>query len=1200
MPGRTKKGLSSKQKCWAALCGTNKVDNPDLTFHSFPANVELCWEWVRLSGHSLLCAEEHKKLMSCRALCSKHFTRDQYAVPRDPASLLNRNAKPSIFTQPPVQIMRPGFLGVFLDENGKPSFPPPVPLRKNTRIVTPVVASHPNPVILSNMVAPAAPAAECEPDHVFLEPTPQTECLGPNKRKSCVLSSIENIPKRRRCLDFGSALSPAGDNTAAMPASSATPAFGDDIGPELLSTPLPSPRPTASRELFCDTPVPIRSSSTATSQQLGSNSRGCKYTNVLTEYNLFQQDITPKKKRLVEGVKLLKRKVSNLERSLLARKENNKALQKFCNGPSISKLKTSLKTKEGVILMEAQFANKGSKKNGFRWTLEQKTLGLALYKASRKSYSFLRKILNLPSRSTLLALMAKLVFETGINKSFFTHLKEVIKDFSPRDRACILMWDEVHLAQSLNYNEAKDAVEGWVKHSEGETTKQVANKALTFMVQSLTKKWKQPVAYYFSHGETPANMLAELIVGVTGNLQEAGFDIRASVSDQGGNNLKAVRLLRSPFTAQSDLPGRKPLCADCKKKKTVVSKAKKKAEKDGTKLKGDDAYFSLRNCSVCRLNSVQPAVVTHYRINNNNNIYHFWDVPHLLKMLRTNFQKYNVNFAAGKTACWDHITSLRDENGHDGTFFHVALKLTDHHLKLTHNQDKMKVSLAAQVLSNRVATTLIKIAEWNESTIPGCRATGEFVYFVDQLFDSFNGSSKRRHGKKLRVNLSDHSPHFDFWEMAAINIRKWWFINSPKVFSSTKGWLENITAIKGLWHDLKRDFDLQYLNLRRLNQDPLENLFSVIKANGHKVPTVPQYISAIKTSIITNLRNSGIRGANCEEDGGELLTDLNVFFGLVTRTAGAGADTSSPSSLDLFSSDISDAELMTTAEEQELLSLTKAPIIHESVEVDVEQQQGSESDDMFEELFGGDFEGDEQPEEEDEISLHSLSRNMTFLTVGNVPKCIQKPRRKKKAAAPEPSEEELIRRDLQRENTSLLGNRRKITAYVTGFIVRKVCDRVKCDVCAATLLADELEDDHELILAFEYDKTVNKLTYARTQVIDFSVSSVNMFLEIMHTSFHMPGLMKLLFNRITSVVDFSSFGCLAHKEEVKRLMLLYFCRVSIHHRCRILNREFAKNWQNTKTVGSLPASSSQKQKGTQPKKKPSQPKKTPKAKGANG
>lgn len=102
---------------------------------------------------------------------------------------------------------------------------------------------------------------------------------------------------------------------------------------------------------------------------------------------------------------------------------------------------------------------------------------------------------------------------------------------------------------------------------------------------------------------------------------------------------------------------------------------------------------------------------------------------------------------------------------------------------------KMKVSLAAQVLSQRVAATLRLLANYGKKTVcyfkmhfllfysininlcynisSDAKGTSEFLYFMDQVFDSVNRSSvKPEKGKTLRCAVTRSSVHVQFWNEA--------------------------------------------------------------------------------------------------------------------------------------------------------------------------------------------------------------------------------------------------------------------------------------------------------------------------------------------------------------------------------------------------------------------------------------------------
>jgi hypothetical protein len=136
--------------------------------------------------------------------------------------------------------------------------------------------------------------------------------------------------------------------------------------------------------------------------------------------------------------------------------------------------------------------------------------------------------------------------------------------------------------------------------------------------------------------------------------------------------------------------------------------------------------------------------------------------------------------------------------------YRVLHKLTDRHLK-PFAQDAMRVSLAAQVMSNTVAAAIdthvtagkekcfikgslgeqpCNIFHFLIYTLYSCKSqvmymfviffaghmekrcltTATFVNEVDELFDSFNGVTRKPdHGKLLRCRVSSSSKHVEYW-----------------------------------------------------------------------------------------------------------------------------------------------------------------------------------------------------------------------------------------------------------------------------------------------------------------------------------------------------------------------------------------------------------------------------------------------------
>lgn len=168
-----------------------------------------------------------------------------------------------------------------------------------------------------------------------------------------------------------------------------------------------------------------------------------------------------------------------------------------------------------ALILQGQLQNTKRKYWGRRWSIDQKIIALRLYKRSATCYRLLRRLWCLPAPSTLKKLLSKFEFKVGINKKVFNSLKKHIQTKQPEDREYILMFDEMAIKKHLWYNIKEDKIEGYQDHGEHGRTQQEATYALVFMVASIRKKIKQPVAFYLSGANVTADRLAVLIKEVS-------------------------------------------------------------------------------------------------------------------------------------------------------------------------------------------------------------------------------------------------------------------------------------------------------------------------------------------------------------------------------------------------------------------------------------------------------------------------------------------------------------------------------------------------------------------------------------------------------------------------------------------------------------------------------------------------------------
>jgi len=82
-------------------------------------------------------------------------------------------------------------------------------------------------------------------------------------------------------------------------------------------------------------------------------------------------------------------------------------------------------------------------------------------------------------------------------------------------------------------------------------TSDIANCALVSMLCDLHKMWKQPVAYYLTHGSSKGEMHVNFLVEFLDACHNAGLVVVATMCDVGANNVKALKQLgvseKTPF-----------------------------------------------------------------------------------------------------------------------------------------------------------------------------------------------------------------------------------------------------------------------------------------------------------------------------------------------------------------------------------------------------------------------------------------------------------------------------------------------------------------------------------------------------------------------------------------------------------------------------------------------------------------------------
>ncbi|KAI4467995.1 regulator of g-protein signaling loco [Holotrichia oblita] len=187
----------------------------------------------------------------------------------------------------------------------------------------------------------------------------------------------------------------------------------------------------------------------------------------------------------------------------------------------------------------------------------------------------------------------------------------------------------------------------------------------------------------------------------------------------------------------------------------------------------------------------------------------------------------------------------------------------------------MKVSIMAQVFSHQVGSLMIRISQWDTNSeyglVPEATETGEFILFIDSLFDSLNGNNKQAPSTTpLKGGITRNSPHEMFWRDAIKVMETMKFYDAKrKRFVNVPSCTNLIKTVKGfIYLRSKLLKQVTYFLPRAVNQDCLENFFGSVRTYGRRNvnPNCSQFVTSFKALLVNNFMSYHSPGANCEED----------------------------------------------------------------------------------------------------------------------------------------------------------------------------------------------------------------------------------------------------------------------------------------------------------------------------------------------
>ena len=406
-----------------------------------------------------------------------------------------------------------------------------------------------------------------------------------------------------------------------------------------------------------------------------------------------------------------------------------------------------------------------------RWSEKSIQRSLAiLFATGSKGYNILRRYgLGVPARSTLSAWSSHFKFKPGIDDSVFDQIGKEIAKFNSFQRDIALLFDETAI-------HPKSEIDANLHAPLGQTTlpasESFANKALAVMIRGISSRYKRILAYHFTSSATSVQDLKDFLFACIENLERIGLKVRIVISDMGGLNQALWKKLGLAFS------------------------------KDSVKASISNPFAQERKIFFCA------------------------DIPHLLKNLANALRTSDFVAPNGRYISFDSITTLFELQKHH--LYQLAEKISPTHLNPNTFQ-KMKVGVAAQTLSNSVASALFVLAK-EFSNIPDSDIilnTANFITLADKWFSVLNSRTPAlafsfTHPDILAAQLSLVSRFSSIVSRAV-------FLSRPSHKPVQNGIAFAMDAIIGLVNDLKDD-GYYYFIPGRISQDALESFFSVLRA----------------------------------------------------------------------------------------------------------------------------------------------------------------------------------------------------------------------------------------------------------------------------------------------------------------------------------------------------------------------------------
>lgn len=452
------------------------------------------------------------------------------------------------------------------------------------------------------------------------------------------------------------------------------------------------------------------------------------------------------------------------------------------------------------------------------WKKHRKVLELclALFFRSSSTYAIFRNSgFVLPSPSTLRRQYSDVLNGVGLCPKLLDMLQIRVGMLKDHEKHVTLSLDGMSIKPALEYKKEVDLVIGHVDHGKHGQSSKVADQCIILMVRGLTLKWKQIIGYYVTKHSVESKLLDCIINDALQAVESVGLTVDVIVMDQESSQWKWIQ--------SKDVTNEKP-----------------------------------------------------YILHNDTKSYIIPDPPHLIKNLRNNMQTKDIKFESDgkeKIAKWEHLEKLFEIDS--GNAIKLCPKWSSAHFTLPRGK-KMKVILAVQMFSHTGASAMKKCVQ--AKLLPDdALETAEFMENVNNMWDFVDSNSVFAPTYKKAITQTRFKEQLKIFDHFIDFVKSWSFIpkgRGKKSMPFHKGWSLCLSSMKQLCIDLIETKIMDFLCLRKCNQDHVENMHCRIRGrngfNDH--PTLTGYVNAIRCLACafstTDLLDSSIsEGRNCMDDG---------------------------------------------------------------------------------------------------------------------------------------------------------------------------------------------------------------------------------------------------------------------------------------------------------------------------------------------